>query len=228
MDRLGRVGMLGLGVAVGACGSDGSTGTASDEEMLEIPASCVFTPRQIEGPYFFETGFMRSDITEGRPGVPLDVRLQLVDVDDGCAPIENAVTEVWHCDADGIYSGYNVDEGNLADAQGETFLRGYQETDRNGRVTFQTIYPGWYPVRTIHIHVMALIGGVEQVTTQIYFDQGVNDRVVAMPPYDSRGPQRTRNDADLVGAALGDLSFEVREFDDRFEASYLLGVSRSA
>lgn len=225
-EAMGRIGLVGLGLAAGACGSDGTAATTSDgDDMLDIPASCVLSPRDIEGPYFFETGLMRSEITEGRTGVPLDVRLQLVDVDDGCAPVQNAVIEIWHCDADGIYSGYDIDEGNLADAQGETFLRGFQETDRNGRVEFQTIYPGWYPIRTIHIHAMALIDGVEQVTTQLYFDQAVNDRVIETPPYDGRGPQQTRNDDDF--ADITGKTFALEENGDGYTASYLIGISRA-
>lgn len=223
MDTLGRAGLLGLGVAAGACGSGGSP---ADNDTLDVPASCVLAPRQVEGPFFFETGLERRDITEGLPGVPLTVRLQLVDVDDGCQPIESAAIEIWHCDAEGAYSGYDTDEGNVADAQGETFLRGFQATDRNGRVEFATIYPGWYPIRTIHIHVIALINGTEQVTTQLYFDQAVNDRIVGMPPYDTRGPQRVRNEDEPRNDPA--LFFELQERDAGFDASHVLGISRSA
>ena len=222
MDTLGRASLLGLGVAAGACGSDASP---TNDGTLDTPASCVLAPRQIEGPYFFETGLERRDITEGLPGVPLTVGLQVVDVDEGCQPIEGAAIEIWHCDAEGVYSGYGIDEGNLADAQDETFLRGFQETDRNGRVEFQTIYPGWYPIRTIHIHVIALINGTEQVTTQLYFDQSVNDQVVGTPPYDTRGPQRVRNEDEPQNDPA--LFFELQERDGGFDASHVLGISRS-
>lgn len=222
---MSQIGLVGLGLATGACGSDGTAATSSNDDMLDVPASCVLSPRDPAGPYFLETGLNRSDITEGRAGVPLEVRLQLVDVDAGCEPIPGAALEVWHCDADGIYSGFDVAEGNLANAGGETFLRGFQETDRNGRVAFQTIYPGWYPIRTIHIHAKGLIGGVEEVTTQLYFDQVVNDQVVARPPYDTRGPQPTRNENDVFDIA--GKTFALEERGDGYVASYLIGISRA-
>lgn len=227
-EAIHRLGLIGIGAALGACG-DGSTAGSSADEGLDLPASCVLSPRQIEGPFFVDTGMMRRDITEGRPGVPLTVRLQLVDVDFGCEPVAGAVVEIWHSDAGGIYSGFGRDAGNLTDARGETFLRGFQTTDRNGRVEFETIYPGWYPIRTTHIHAMALIDGVEQITTQIYFDQATNDEVLSMPPYDTRGPQRTRNEDDGPLRAAGDeLFFDVAGSGGGLQATYLIGITRSA
>lgn len=220
-EAIQTLGVIGLGAAVGACGSSAAE--------IEIPSSCILTPRQVEGPFFVDTGLMRRNITDGRPGVPLGVRLQVVDADNGCQPIENAVVEIWHADAEGAYSGFGIDDSNTADVQGESFLRGFQMTDRNGRAEFETIYPGWYPIRTIHIHAMVLIDGVEQVTTQLYFDQAANDRAMSMPPYDSRGAQRVRNEDDpLVDpATLAELSFDLEERAGGFEASHLLAISRS-
>lgn len=212
-----------MGMLAGACGGS----SRGDDGALQIPGSCVLTPRQVEGPYFFPSRLARRDIREGRPGTPLTVRVQVVDVDRGCTPIEDAMVEAWHCDADGIYSGFDIEEGNLADAGGETFLRGYQQTDRSGLVEFQTIYPGWYPIRTVHIHLMVLIDGTEQVTTQVYFDQAVTDRVFATPPYSERGPQRTRNETDPFGGSLAELSFALQQGGAGWEASFLLGISRA-
>lgn len=223
-EAMHRLGLVGLGAAAAACGS-----SASDGESVDVPTSCLLTPTQVEGPYFLDTGLMRRDITEGRPGVPLRVRLQLVDVDQGCEPIPDATVEVWHADADGVYSGFNIDQGNLADVEGTTFLRGFQTTGRSGHVEFETIYPGWYPTRTIHIHAIALLSDVEQVTTQLYFDQTMSDRIMAEAPYDSRGPQQTRNEDDLLSAgARADLFFELGDRGDELVASYLLGISRGA
>ncbi len=220
-EAIKRVGLAGAGAVLGACGSD------DDGAVLDVPASCVLTPQQIEGPFFIDTGLLRRDITEGKPGVPLTVRLQLVDVDTGCEPIRDALIEVWHSDGEGVYSGFEVGDGNVADAPGETFLRGYQMTDRSGRIAIETIYPGWYPVRTIHIHVMALIDGVEQVTTQLYFDQDVNDRVTGEAPYDTRGPQQIRNEEDFAsGGAIGDLLFDLEARGRGYVASYVIGIAR--
>lgn len=219
-----RLGVLGLGAAA-ACGSDQSL-PADDPRAdgPDLPASCILAPRQTDGPYFVDTGLRRQDITEGRPGAPLTVRLQIVSVAKGCAPVPGAVVELWHADAGGVYSGFDVSDGNVADAAGETFLRGFQTTDRDGRLEFHTIYPGWYPVRTAHIHATVLIDRVEHVTTQLYFDQAANDRVYATPPYDERGPQRTRNEGD---ALIGDdpPMLTLRGPDDDLVASLVLGIA---
>ncbi len=224
-DAIHQIGLLGIGAAAAACGA----GPTEGNETIDLPTSCVFTPTQVAGPYFLDTGLLRSDITEDRRGYPLQVHLQLVDVDQGCAPIRDAAIEVWHSDADGAYSGFDIADGSTADAEGTTFLRGHQMTDGSGRADFSTIYPGWYPIRTIHVHVMVLIDGIEQVTTQLYFDQDVNDRIMSQAPYDTRGPQPVRNaDDGLVGDRLGELSFDLTESRDGLDASYLLGIARPA
>jgi protocatechuate 3,4-dioxygenase beta subunit len=69
------------------------------------PPSCVFNPEQEEGPYYVDRELLRSDITEGKVGVPLRVRVTIVDAKT-CAPIPNAALDIWHCDASGVYSGY--------------------------------------------------------------------------------------------------------------------------
>ena len=81
-EAIQTLGVIGLGAAVGACGSSATE--------IEIPSSCILTPRQVEGPFFVDTGLLRSNITDGRPGVPLDVRLQVVDADNGCQPTNTA------------------------------------------------------------------------------------------------------------------------------------------
>jgi len=79
-------------------------------------------------------------------GVPLTLSLQVVDVTDGCKPIAGAVVYLWHCDSEGRYSMYSP---GLED---ENYLRGMQEADSNGVVTFTTIFPGCYPGRVPHMH----------------------------------------------------------------------------
>lgn len=80
------------------------------------------------------------------PGVPLTLSLQVVDVADGCKPMPDAAVYLWHCDRDGNYSMYSPG------LEGENFLRGVQEADSNGIVTFNTIFPGCYPGRVPHMH----------------------------------------------------------------------------
>ena len=75
------------------------------------PPSCVFNPEQEEGPYYVDRELLRSDITEGKVGVPLRVRITVVNAKT-CAPIPNAALDIWHCDAGGVYSGYT--KSNIA------------------------------------------------------------------------------------------------------------------
>jgi protocatechuate 3,4-dioxygenase beta subunit len=73
--------------------------------------SCVFNPEQEEGPYYVDRELLRSDITEGKVGVPLRVRITVVNAKT-CTPIPNAALDIWHCDAGGVYSGYTkIDPG---------------------------------------------------------------------------------------------------------------------
>ena len=89
---------------------------------------------------------------------------------DGCTPIENAIVDIWHCDAGGVYSGFD-------DGEGERFLRGAQATNEDGIARFTTIYPGFYQGRTVHIHAKVHLDRQTVLTTQLYFDDAVSDRV---------------------------------------------------
>ena len=68
---------------------------------------CTLTSEQEEGPYYVDFGKMRRDVTEGRAGVPLRLRVALMNAKT-CAPLENAAIDIWHCDATGVYSGFTA------------------------------------------------------------------------------------------------------------------------
>ena len=110
------------------------------------------------------------DITEGKTDLPLKLTLNIVNVNNGCAPILTPMVYVWHCDKDGYYSGYNQ---NGADLRSQTFLRGVQTTDTSGRAIFNTIYPGWYPGRATHIHFRVYLALDLQATSQLAFPDSV-------------------------------------------------------
>ena len=127
-------------------------------------AECgVEIPQETAGPYpgdgsngpnvLAASGVVRKDITSSfgtssttADGVPLTVTLTLLDNANGCAPLAGAAVYAWHCDKDGRYSMYDAGLTN------ENFLRGVQEADANGQVTFRTIFPGAYSGRWPHIH----------------------------------------------------------------------------
>jgi protocatechuate 3,4-dioxygenase beta subunit len=170
-------------------------------------------------------GLARSDIRENRPGVSLRIALQLVDV-DGCTPIRDAVINIWHADARGAYSGFPNQPGGI-DTTGETFLRGFQITDANGRVEFTTIYPGWYTGRTPHIHVRAHLDATTVLVTQVYFPEDVTDAVYTQAPYDTRPNRDTTNEEDIIARNdLDELSLTVVAEDEGYASTIVFGIAR--
>jgi protocatechuate 3,4-dioxygenase beta subunit len=180
---------------------------------------CVITPETTEGPYYFDPALLRTDITEGRPGLPLSVTLQIVD--ESCAPLANARVDIWHCDAEGIYSGYNGFEG-------ETFMRGTQIADANGMVTFETVYPGWYPGRTPHIHFKVFPDQSRVLTGQIFFPDEVSDQVYASAPYSARQGRAMQNAEDGIARQAGAASVaSVEERPEAYTAALVIGLAAS-
>jgi protocatechuate 3,4-dioxygenase beta subunit len=224
---LGALGAAGLGTLVAACGGGGDGAGGEDGNGDEPPsagsstttssatssaagaggssdlagrfddaATCALSPEQTEGPFYIDVDSIRGDITDGQDGVPL--RLGIRVLDDECAPVPDAVVEVWHCDARGRYSGFE-DAAPGAGASGdERYLRGGQVTDRDGIVAITTIYPGWYPGRTTHVHAKAHVSNAEVLTTQLYFDDDVSARVHGSEPYEAAGEADTTNGDDGI------------------------------
>jgi protocatechuate 3,4-dioxygenase beta subunit len=181
--------------------------------------SCVLAPEQTEGPYYLDDAAIRRNVTEGKPGVSLTLRLTVVNVAT-CKPIKGAVVEIWHCDAAGVYSGVQGDSG--------TFLRGVQRTDAKGLALFRTIYPGWYPGRTVHVHTMAHLGGNVVHTGQLYFPDALTDAVYRRSPYDRRPNRSPRNDGDSIYRNGGKRStLKVVRRGAAYAGSITMGVQRS-
>jgi protocatechuate 3,4-dioxygenase beta subunit len=167
---------------------------------------CRQWAEQPEGPYRRGTQPLRRDLVEACEGVPLRLGLRLVGADD--AALTDGEVEVWHCDALGRYSGYpppDDDAPPVGEAtaprteylRDQTFLRGRQPTDTDGAVEFATIYPGWYPGRTVHVHVMARAAG-RTYTSQLYFPEEVTDAVFTRAPYRDRPARDTKNATDEI------------------------------
>jgi protocatechuate 3,4-dioxygenase beta subunit len=192
----------------------GPAGVASGE------ISCVLAPEATEGPFYLDDARLRRNITEGRPGTPLALQLRVVDV-SSCKAIKGAAVDVWHCDAAGAYSG----TGSEAD---ERFLRGVQRTNARGLTFFRTIYPGWYPGRTVHIHVLVHIGGNVVHTGQLYFPDALTDTVFRRSPYNRRGARDTRNVADSIYRNGGRRStLELRRTGSGYVGAITMGVQRA-
>jgi protocatechuate 3,4-dioxygenase beta subunit len=170
--------------------------TTADFEALGV---CDLTPEQTAGPFPLDEQFVRTDITEGVAGTPLRLGFRVLDVvGDECGPAYPASVEVWHADATGDYSAFTDDGGGKDDAEGTTFLRGTQQVTNDGIAQFETIYPGWYTGRAVHIHVRVRLSDDLALTTQVYFDPEVTEQVYADAPYAEFGSPDTSWDDDAI------------------------------
>ena len=161
----------GNGESAGSAETATTTAQAATETTA-APPDCVLMPELTEGPYYLDLDLVRSDLTENRPGVAVDL---------------------WHCDAEGVYSGV---EG----AEGGTFCRGVQLTDDDGTAAFRTLFPGWYTGRAVHIHVKVSAVGGQTHTGQLFFDSEAISTVYAAEPYAERGNPDTPNESDGIYA----------------------------
>ena len=188
-------------------------GPSPSEKTASVSGTCTLshtsmrlsgTPQQIEGPYFVDQmpnrSDIRSDTSDGsrKDGIPLHLIFHVYDVDNGqCVPLSGAKVDIWHTDSQGIYSAVN-DMGT----SGKNFLRGYQVTSSNGTVEFSTIYPGWYEGRTIHIHdKVRMFNGSKTIlewTSQLYFNNSMNQLIHKQSPYSNHGPPQTANEQDIL------------------------------
>jgi protocatechuate 3,4-dioxygenase beta subunit len=201
----GAGGTGGTSATTGGAGGNGGAGGSSG-------ASCAVTPEGEVGPYFTDdsaAGYNRSNIvanidgTEVQEGIPLTLKITVVDTEKSCAPYVGAQIDIWHCNASGVYSNESV-ESTL----GKSWLRGYQITNAKGQVTFTTVIPGWYSGRTTHIHLRlrssyddaaGLSDGTN--TTQLFLDQALVDTIdTTIAPYSAEGTNPTTNAGDRVYA----------------------------
>ena len=189
-ERLTRRRLLGLAaLGVGGAAWPVEDAAAGPRAVSSGAVTCVLAPELTEGPYYVPNETVRRDITEGKPGTPLRLHLTVVGT-SSCKPLRSAAVDIWHADASGVYSGVAGNSG--------TFLRGVQKTDRNGLAVFDTIYPGWYQGRAVHIHVKVHVGGNVVHTGQLFFPDALSDRVYKGAPYRTRGNPDTTNAEDAI------------------------------
>lgn len=194
---------------------------------------CLARPEQTEGPYFIDERLNRSDIRSDpasglvKQGTPLALTILVSRLDSGnCRPLAGAQVDLWHCDAQGLYSDVR-DPGFSTISQ--KFLRGYQTTDAGGEVRFNTVYPGWYPGRTVHIHFKIRTAPLAQrtfeFTSQLYFDDELTDHVHKAPPYAAMGPGRARNRHDGFFWRGGhQLMLDPKARADGYAATFAIGL----
>jgi protocatechuate 3,4-dioxygenase beta subunit len=190
---------------------------------------CRLTPQVTQGPYWFDPKLDRSDVTEGRPGVP--VRVAITVVDGRCRPIPNARVDLWHCDAAGIYSGYEGQgDDHATGAKGRTFLRGAQVTDAAGHVSFRSIWPGWYEGRTPHMHLKVFLDARTALTSQLFVPDALSEWLYEnVPAYRRPRKRDTFNRQDGIALQGGEaMVAAVKELKDGYELALTLGVDPAA
>ncbi|WP_394840085.1 protocatechuate 3,4-dioxygenase [Pendulispora rubella] len=206
-------------------------GNYPDPFTSGLGAACTLTCAATLGPCYAET-VERKDISEGHDGLP--VRLAFLVVDESCTPVPNASVDIWHCAPEGLYSGSDASDfctSGDATARAARWFRGVQTADANGRVDFDTCFPGWYSGRTIHIHFTIRVNGTEYVTSQLVFDDALDDEIVSTQPlYGTRGSRDTSNTNDNVvgGADLANYTFETSRMSDGAMLAWKAIVIRSS
>lgn len=172
-----------------------STGvTSSVANSSNASGICTLIPTETVGPFPLSTLLdnslvLRENVAEDKTGVPLQVKIKLVDVNNSCKPVSGYVY-IWHCDKDGLYSGYS--QNNNAGQSGKTYCRGVQHTDTSGVAQFTTIYPGWYAGRITHIHFQIFLttyGSSAKSTaiSQMAFPAEITTAVYNSDLYKSKG-----------------------------------------
>jgi len=219
--------------------TSGAPGVLARPEVLNPSGACHPTTRLTRGPYLTPNSPRRSDIREDVSGVPVKLELTVVD-DLWCKPASDFIVDIWHCDANGHYSGVDNIEfdpdtlqvtDQAIDMKDKSFLRGHQVTGEDGKAVFTTIYPGWYMPRLAHIHVRVIWRDVEwtALDTQLYLPADIERAVYETTPYASRGANPIGVDRDIVmkgdTAAVNDLTIALDRDGDGYKGSFEIAAT---
>jgi protocatechuate 3,4-dioxygenase beta subunit len=226
LSRREALAFLGATGALLFFGCSDSTATSTPGETS---SSCLVRPELTEGPYYVDEELNRSDIrsdpSDGtvKAGALLALTFNVSRASSStCEPLDDAIVDVWHCDALGVYSDVSDPGFNTA---GKKFLRGYQVTGADGVARFTTIYPGWYQGRAVHMHFKvrssSSASSAYEFTSQLFFDDSLTDQVHAQQPYASKGQRDLRNSGDGIYSQGGSqLVLNVTQTADGYAAIF--------
>lgn len=219
--------MLATGVAaMGALGAARAQVSATNETTKAV---LPLTVQTTEGPYYLHAMPMRADITEGQLGVPLELRLTVMDT-VGRA-LSNCRVDVWQCNALGIYSGFSGQGDDKRTSEiGKTYLRGGAISDTTGEVKFRSIYPGWYSGRTTHIHFKVMYEQRTVVTSQFFLPDVISEFLYTQQAQYKREQLRgVLNSSDGIALMAGTTVIgSVHEQPDRYVAQLRIVVDPQA
>lgn len=177
----------------------------------------------------------RQDVSEGYGGLPVRLSLLIVDADT-CQPLPNVRVQIWHTQRTGVYSGNTPNpqmcSGGDSDAPNHLYFRGTRTAGADGRVDFDTCFPGWYMGRALHIHFSVHLDGDEYVTSQLFFDDTITEEIFSShPDYSEFGQPDTHNDDDNIIGGADDLPNYILDIarmpDGAMLASKVIGVRSS-
>lgn len=211
INRRKAILFAGMSGAFGINKTQAKTASPSRQIIDYSQIDAVATPALTEGPFFVDEKLNRSNLLSDTTrasvveGLPFQLQVTVCENvgDDTYYPLPDAYVDLWHADAAGTYSDVNNTGIQSENTLGQTWLRGFQVTDENGIVTFNTIYPGWYISRTIHFHfkVRRYDANNQQTyefTSQLFIDDDINDEVLSVDPYNTRGDRSVRNTNDSI------------------------------
>lgn len=217
--------------------------TAASASASATSSVCTLNAEVTEGPYSLDGALVREDIREDKEGVEVQYTFTVVDTANDCAPLADALVEIWHCDSLGEYSGFVGGNGHTEDDNG-TFLRGGQLTDSEGQVSLVSIWPGHYVSRAVHVHMRvhtdvtltdtSYTGGEVIHTGQLFFDEDINAEVQALDPYSDNTTAETQLSDDSIyddgGASSGLLTLTAlgSSVSDGYTATLTVGVDSSS
>ncbi|KXG51985.1 Intradiol ring-cleavage dioxygenase, core [Penicillium griseofulvum] len=184
--------------------------------------SFVLSPTITDGPYYVWGEVVRQNVKEElySDGVDVFLEVQYIDVTT-CKPVPGAVVDIWQANATGVYSGISMSGNYAADGWDSTYLRGIQQTDRDGVATFESIIPGHYEGRATHTHLLTHLnatllpnktlkadtGSVAHIG-QLFWNEVLRSAVENTYPYNTNTQEITSNAEDMWSIEQADSAYD--------------------
>jgi protocatechuate 3,4-dioxygenase beta subunit len=231
------------GVVPGSSDAWATGGTAAMTDVASYPdpfatgmASCALLCALTQGPCWAPSAPLRQDVSEGEPGVPLRLALRIVQA-DGCTPVPGAEVEIWYCNIDGLYSADDIPAQALSFCTSDSehalsgyFFRGRALSDDDGKLSFHGCFPGWYPGRSIHIHILVRPAANAGETTtsnsvamsQLFFPEALTTEIFdTVAGYVAKGQPDTSFARDSIARAVTDIAPFVVEYQRMTDGALL-------
>ena len=202
LGLLAGAGVVTLAGCAAAGGPGGAVAAGGANEIAQETAG-PFPGDGSNGPNVLtESGVVRSDIRSSfgslsgtAQGVPLTIELTVTDGAKGGAAMPGAAVYAWHCNREGEYSLYDVEDQN--------YLRGVQVADATGKVRFTSIFPAAYSGRWPHVHfevypdlASATASGNAITTSQLALPEDACTQVYATAGYEASVANMARTPLD--------------------------------